>query len=80
MPSMRRWTTRRAGCWSRRTWRRARVGGDLTELRVKDIDVSTGMAIASNVAVELTPVSTRGRRFLVRDYPKDKGVAPTAHR
>jgi integrase len=47
--------------------------GELTELRVKDIDLMTGVLTASRVVVELNPrFHPEGRRFLVKDYPKDK--------
>jgi integrase len=47
--------------------------GELTELRVKDFDLVTGMLTVSRVVVELNPkFHPEGRRFLVKDYPKDK--------
>jgi integrase len=47
--------------------------GELAELRVKDIDLVTGVLTVSRVVVELNPrFHPEGRRFLVKDYPKDK--------
>jgi len=47
--------------------------GELTELRVKDVDLVTGVLTVSRVVVELNPrFHPDCRRFLVKDYPKDK--------
>ncbi|GLH99814.1 tyrosine-type recombinase/integrase [Phytohabitans aurantiacus] len=47
--------------------------GELTELRPKDFDFSTGALRVSRVVVELNPkFHPDGQRFLVKDYPKDK--------
>jgi integrase len=47
--------------------------GELTELRPKDLDFSTGVLTVSRVVVELPPrFHPEGRRFLVKDYPKDQ--------
>lgn len=45
--------------------------GELTELRVKDLDFATGILTVSRAVVELVPkFHPEGRRFLVKDYPK----------
>lgn len=56
--------------------------GELTELRVKDLDTVNGILTVSRTVVELT-AKTRpdGQRFAVKDYPKDRewrrlGLAP----
>jgi len=47
--------------------------GELTELRVKDLDFSTGMLTISRAVVKLNAkFHPEGKRFLVKDYPKDK--------
>jgi integrase len=47
--------------------------GELTELRVKDIDFAGGVLTVARVVVELNPrFHPEGKRFLVKDYPKDK--------
>jgi integrase len=47
--------------------------GELTELRVKDLDFSTGLLTVSRVVVELKSKDRPGgKRFIVKDYPKDK--------
>jgi integrase len=47
--------------------------GELTELRVKDLDLATGMLTVSRAVVHLTSRSRPdGARFIVKDYPKDK--------
>ncbi|MFC5751035.1 tyrosine-type recombinase/integrase [Actinomadura rugatobispora] len=47
--------------------------GELTELRVKDLDFTTGILTVSRSVVELVPkYHPEGRRFLVKDYPKGK--------
>ncbi len=47
--------------------------GELTELRPKDIDFTTGIVTVSRVVVELNPkFHPHGGRFLVKVYPKDK--------
>ncbi|GAA4899043.1 tyrosine-type recombinase/integrase [Streptomonospora salina] len=46
--------------------------GELSELRPKDLDRSTGILTVSRVVVELSPkFHPTGERFLVKDYPKD---------
>ncbi|MBB6174402.1 integrase [Nocardiopsis mwathae] len=46
--------------------------GELSELRMKDLDRSTGMLTVSRAVVELSPkFHPTGGRFLVKDYPKD---------
>ena len=47
--------------------------GELTELRVKDLDVATGVVTVARVAVHLRSTTRPdGVRFLVKHYPKDK--------
>ncbi|MBE1530193.1 tyrosine-type recombinase/integrase [Actinomadura algeriensis] len=47
--------------------------GELTELRVKDLDFATGILTVSRAVVQLVPkYHPEGRRFLVNDYPKGK--------
>jgi integrase len=47
--------------------------GELTELRVKDIDFATQILTVSRAVVELVPAHhPEGKRFLVKDYPKGK--------
>jgi integrase len=47
--------------------------GELTEIRVRDLDCETGILTVSRAVVELTPDEhPDGGRFLVKDYPKDK--------
>jgi integrase len=47
--------------------------GELTELRPMDFDFSIGVLTVSRVVVELNPkFHPEGKRFLVKDYPKDK--------
>jgi len=49
--------------------------GELTEARVKDLDLARpeGVLVVSRVVVELNPrFHPDGKRFLVKDYPKDK--------
>jgi integrase len=47
--------------------------GELTELRPKDLDFTTGVLTVSRVAVELSSrFHPDGDRFLVKDYPKDQ--------
>ncbi|NLT53183.1 MAG: tyrosine-type recombinase/integrase [Actinomycetales bacterium] len=47
--------------------------GELTELRVKDLDFSSGLITVARAVVELK-AKTRpdGVRFVVKDYPKDR--------
>ncbi len=46
--------------------------GELTELRVKDLDFDTGILTVSRAVVELAPeFHPTGGRFLVKEYPKD---------
>jgi integrase len=47
--------------------------GELTELRPRDLDFSSGVVTVSRVAVELPRrFHPEGGRFLVKDYPKDQ--------
>jgi integrase len=47
--------------------------GELTELRVKDLDLDTGVLTVSRVVVELKARSRPdGDRFVVKEYPKDR--------
>jgi integrase len=47
--------------------------GELTELRVKDLDFDSRILTISRAVVELDPkFHPEGERFLVKDYPKDK--------
>lgn len=47
--------------------------GELTELRVKDIDYKTCILTVSRAVVQLNPkFHPEGKRFLVKQYPKDK--------
>ncbi|MFV2172052.1 tyrosine-type recombinase/integrase [Actinomadura sp. LOL_016] len=47
--------------------------GELTELRVKDVNLRTRILTVSRTVVELNPkFHPEGRHFLVKDYPKDK--------
>jgi integrase len=47
--------------------------GELTELRVKDLDFGTGVLTISRVVVELKAKNRPdGIRFIVKHYPKDK--------
>lgn len=47
--------------------------GELTELRVKDLDRLTRMLTVSRVVVELSkPFQVDGKRFVVKEYPKDE--------
>jgi len=47
--------------------------GELTELRVKDLDLSSGVVTVSRAVVELTMKNRpHGQRFVVKDYPKDR--------
>jgi integrase len=47
--------------------------GELTEIRVGDLDFETCILTVSRAVVELTPgEEADGVRFLVKDYPKDK--------
>lgn len=47
--------------------------GELTELRVRDVELVTGIVTVSRVVIELM-AKTRpdGQRFIVKNYPKDK--------
>jgi integrase len=46
--------------------------GELTELRLKDLDLVTGIVTISRAVVELKSRNRPdGKRFLVKDYPKD---------
>jgi integrase len=47
--------------------------GELTEIRVRDLDFGTCILTISRAVVELTPDEhPDGGRFLVKDYPKDQ--------
>ena len=47
--------------------------GELTEIRVRDLDFETGILTVSRAVVELTQDDhPDGGRFLVKEYPKDK--------
>lgn len=47
--------------------------GELTELRVKDLDLTTRILTISRAVVEINPkFHPQGGRFLVKEYPKDK--------
>ncbi|MBE1533980.1 tyrosine-type recombinase/integrase [Actinomadura algeriensis] len=47
--------------------------GEITELRPKDLDLTTRTLTVSRVIIELTPRHhPEGERFLVKDYPKDQ--------
>jgi len=56
-----------------RSWRRGRPAlGELTELRVRDIDFPTRMLTVSRAVVEVNAkFHPAGGRFLIKDYPKD---------
>jgi integrase len=47
--------------------------GELTELRVKDLNLRSRMLTVSRAVVELNPkYHPEGKRFLVKEYPKDR--------
>lgn len=47
--------------------------GELSELRVKDLNFETGILTVSRAVVELTRKNhPEGKRFLVKEYPKNK--------
>jgi integrase len=47
--------------------------GELTELRVRDLDLRTRILTVSRAVVQVPPAEhPAGGRFLVKDYPKDK--------
>jgi integrase len=47
--------------------------GELTELRVRDLDITSRMLTVSRKVIELNrEFHPDGKRFLVQDYPKDK--------
>lgn len=47
--------------------------GELTELRVKDLDLGSGLITVARAVVELKAKNRpEGVRFLVKDYPKDR--------
>ena len=47
--------------------------GELTEIRVKDLDLTTRILTISRAVVEVNPkFHPEGKRFLVKPYPKDK--------
>ncbi|MEU9874049.1 hypothetical protein AB0C87_40030 [Actinomadura sp. NPDC048021] len=47
--------------------------GELTELRGRDLKTRSRLLTVSRVVVELNPkFHPEGKRFLVKDYPKDK--------
>lgn len=45
--------------------------GELTELRVKDLDRGSGQLTGSRAVVHLRSTAGGGSRFLVKEYPKD---------
>jgi integrase len=47
--------------------------GELTELRPKDIDLTTGIVTVARVVIQLKSATADGQpRFVVKEYPKDK--------
>lgn len=47
--------------------------GELTELRMKDLDFRTCIVTVSRAVIEVNPkFHPQGKRFWVKDYPKDK--------
>jgi integrase len=47
--------------------------GELTELRVRDIEFSSRMLTVSRAVVQVSPqFHPEGKRFLIKDYPKDR--------
>jgi integrase len=46
--------------------------GELTELRVRDLDVSSGVLTVTRAVLHLKAASHHCPRFVVKDYPKDK--------
>ncbi|WP_106398884.1 tyrosine-type recombinase/integrase [Actinocorallia populi] len=47
--------------------------GELTELRVKDLDLLSRIVTVSRTIVEINPKHhPQGKRFLIKDYPKDR--------
>jgi integrase len=47
--------------------------GELSELRVRDLDFPTGILTVSRAVIEVSPkFHPEGGRFLVKEYPKDK--------
>jgi integrase len=47
--------------------------GELTELRVRDLDFATRILTVSRAVIELSPGDhPDGERFLIKEYPKDK--------
>ena len=47
--------------------------GELTELRVGDLDLANGIVTVSRAVVQVSPkYHPEGRRFLVKQYPKDR--------
>jgi len=54
--------------------------GELTELRVRDLDIATGILTVSRAVVELSPDDhPDGGRFLVKDYPKEMSKPQCCH-
>lgn len=45
--------------------------GELTELRVKDLDTASGQLTVSRAVVHLRSTAGGGSRFVVKEYPKD---------
>lgn len=47
--------------------------GELTELRVRDLDIANAIVTVSRAVVQVTPKHhPEGSRFLVKEYPKDR--------
>lgn len=47
--------------------------GELTELRVKDLDVLSRIVTVSRTVIEINPKHhPEGKRFLIKEYPKDR--------
>ena len=46
--------------------------GELTELRVRDLDTHTGVLTVTRAVLHLKAATWQGPRFVVKDYPKDK--------
>ena len=47
--------------------------GELTELRLKDFNLTTRIVTVSRTVVEVNPTyHPEGGRFLIKEYPKDK--------
>jgi integrase len=47
--------------------------GELTELRVRDLDFKTGILTVSRAVIQANPeFHPEGKRFLVKDYPRTR--------